>query len=386
LAKKIIASGVELRSTHSYLAAYLLQEKHKKGKSFWEPYLRILPQKYANMPLYFDEEQLAWLQGSMCLQKIADRIDSLRREYESIRRLVPEFGRFTLDEFIWARLAVITRIFGLVIEGNKTDGLVPYADMLNHKKPREVAGGKDECETKWTFDDPRNGFIITSLKTIQRGDQVYDSYGRKCNSRFFVNYGFALDENTEDNESMLRVCIPPSDPHYQMKVRYLGGRENCARREFQVPASYKEKKTRELFAFMRLIFAQDAEMMALSSTEAKLDDIEPISVRNEIKVLEELKRVCIVRLDTFPDSLESDRKLLASNTLEMYSNLRNSVVIRRGEKEVLNWFVELADKMIPYLKMPWKDVRKISAKAAQSQLPHDQYITLAVAPLVKKNN
>jgi histone-lysine N-methyltransferase SETD3 len=140
IGKKIIQSGVELRSTHSYLAAYLLQEKHKKNKSFWEPYLRILPVHYANMPLSFDEEQLAWLKGSMCLQKIADRIDSLRREYENIRRHVPEFGRYTLDEFVWARLVVITRIFGLVIEGNKTDGLVPYADMLNHKKPREVAG------------------------------------------------------------------------------------------------------------------------------------------------------------------------------------------------------------------------------------------------------
>ena len=38
-----------------------------------------------------------------------------------------------------ARLAVITRIFGLVIRGQKTDGLVAYADMLNHKKPRDAA-------------------------------------------------------------------------------------------------------------------------------------------------------------------------------------------------------------------------------------------------------
>lgn len=27
---------------------------------------------------------------------------------------------------------VITRIFGIVVKENKTDGLVPYADMLNH--------------------------------------------------------------------------------------------------------------------------------------------------------------------------------------------------------------------------------------------------------------
>ena len=58
-------------------------------------------------------------------------------------------------------------------------------------------------QTKWTFDDNLNGFTITSLKSIPRGEQVYDSYGRKCNSRFFVNYGFSLDDNEEDNEGMV---------------------------------------------------------------------------------------------------------------------------------------------------------------------------------------
>ena len=80
------------------------------------------------------------------------------------------------------------------------------------------------AQTKWTFDDGRYGFIITTLKTIQRGEQIFDSYGRKCNSRFFVNYGFALDEN-EDNEAVVRVALPSTDSHYNMKIRFLGGRE-----------------------------------------------------------------------------------------------------------------------------------------------------------------
>lgn len=57
-----------------------------------------------------------------------------------------------------------------------------------------------------------------------------------------------------------------------------------------------------------------------------------------------------------------------------------------GEKDVLTFFVDLADKMIPYLKMPWKDVRKISAKCAQGTSNFDAYVTMVVAPLVKKNN
>ncbi len=119
---KIIRHQVDLGSTHSYLASYLCQEKHNPD-SFWKPYLATLPQKYRNMPIFFEENELAELKGSFSLGKIADRKLELKEEYDNICNSVPEFSRYTLDEFIWARLVVITRIFGLVINGTKTDGL-----------------------------------------------------------------------------------------------------------------------------------------------------------------------------------------------------------------------------------------------------------------------
>lgn len=50
---------------------------------------------------------------------------------------VPEFGRFTLEDFIWGRFVVITRIFGLVVAGNKTDGALclPRLFMLLSSRP-----------------------------------------------------------------------------------------------------------------------------------------------------------------------------------------------------------------------------------------------------------
>jgi len=75
------------------------------------------------MPIFFDDKLLNLLKGSFTLGKIRDRIDSLRMEYDNIKKHVPEFGRFSHDEFVWARLVVITRIFGLIIHGTKTDGL-----------------------------------------------------------------------------------------------------------------------------------------------------------------------------------------------------------------------------------------------------------------------
>lgn len=373
---KIITSNVDLRSKHSYLASYLLQEK-KNESSFWDPYLDILPVFYANMPIFFDEDNLKLLKGSFTLEKIADRIDSLRIEYDNIRRGVPAFSKFTHEEFVWARLVVITRIFGMAINGNKTDGLVPYADMLNHKVPKE---------TKWTFDDQKYGFIITSMKSIQRGEQVFDSYGRKCNSRFFVNYGFSLDEN-EDNEAVVRLGLPDDDPHYPMKIRFLGNRDINAKREFQIPGSYREKKTKEMFSFLRFIHAKDSELMLLGQTDGfKLDDIEPISLRNETKVLEHLCEESKRQLARFDTTYESDLKLIESGDLPMFSNQRNCVIMRTGEKRVLAGFVELAEKCIPYLKLPWKDLKRVAAKCSQGQTPFDYYVTAVVTPLVKKAN
>jgi len=319
---------------------------------------------------------LSWLTGSFSLHKISDRIDALRKEYDNIRRGIPEFNKFHLEDFVWARLVVITRIFGMVIDGHKTDGLVPYADMLNHKRPRE---------TSWTFDSNRNGFLITTIKHCARGDEIFDSYGRKCNNRFFVNYGFSLEEN-DDSEALIQVEVPRKDKHYRTKIRLLGGGDEYARREFQIPASYREKKGKAFFSFLRFIHAQDSELLMFSSgDEFKLEDIEPISIRNEISCLITIARVCKKHLAAFPDTFEEDEKFLASGKLKMYSNERNAVIMRRGEKKVLTFFTNLAMKAIKFLGMEWKDLKRTAARCYKTDDPIDYYIAAVVVPLVKKS-
>jgi histone-lysine N-methyltransferase SETD3 len=277
-------------------------------------------------------------------------------------------------------------------------GLVPYADMLNHKKPKDSS----DTDTKWTFDDKLNGFTIVSLRAIQRGEQVYDSYGRKCNSRFFVNYGFSLDENEDDNEVVMKFSMDPSDPLYQMKLRMTGGRHLFTNREFQVPATYREtsdreKKTKELFSFLRFVHAVNSELLVLGNNpnnkdnnnsanedRIKLDDIDPISCRNEIAVLKHIEQSAKEILAGFDTTLEQDNELLKINKFPD-SNYRNCIVMRRGEKQVLHWYIELAHKCIPLLQSQWKDVKKMTAKSYQSNTSLDHYIVNVVVPLVKRN-
>ncbi len=49
---------------------------------------------------------------------------------------MPEYHQFPIKEYSEIRMMVSSRIFGIQIEGVKTDGFVAYADMLNHRRPR----------------------------------------------------------------------------------------------------------------------------------------------------------------------------------------------------------------------------------------------------------
>jgi len=396
IGKQMVDQGLELRSKHSYLAAYLLQERAKGKESYWYPYIQSLPKTYANMPIFFKPDLLRLLKGSFTLDKISDRLESLRAEYNNICQHVPDMRQFTHEEFVWARMAVITRIFGLMIKGVKTDGLVPYADMLNHKRPRE----HNETDTRWTFDDTMNGFTITALREINRGEQVYDSYGRKCNSRFFVNYGFALEDNEEDNEAVIRLSIPADAPALSLKTRLVGGRNLLGVREFQVPATYREthdreRKTKEMFAFARFALANEAELVEMSSRAGemnqaggghggpfRIEEIEPVTTRLEAEVLKFIQAGARASLEAFETTIEEDNAILASGVYNNNPNARNCIVMRRGEKQVLKWFDNLATKAVPLLGMKWNDLRKMAGKFL-SPSARDHYVTHVVAQLVK---
>lgn len=45
---------------------------------------------------------------------------------------------------------------------------------------------------------------------------IFDSYGRKCNSRFLLNYGFVVEDN-DANEVQIAVQIDLTDPLLNLK-------------------------------------------------------------------------------------------------------------------------------------------------------------------------
>lgn len=137
---------------------------------------------------------------------------------------------------------VASRIFGIQINGHKTDAFVAYADMLNHRRPRQ---------TSWTYDDTRQGFIIEALEDIQIGEQIYDSYGKKCNTRFLLNYGF-INLNNDGNEFPFKINLEEaSDPLYKQKNDLLG--TALTKRTYKVMADLTDEMTFKFFSWLRFV-------------------------------------------------------------------------------------------------------------------------------------
>jgi len=155
---------------------------------------------------------------------------------------VNDYRQFSLKEYSEMRMMVASRIFGINVEGVKTDGFVPYADMLNHKRP---------IQTRWFYTDDRQGFVIEALEDIKRGDQVYDSYGKKCNTRFLLNYGF-INLDNDANEYPFPVRMAEDDKFATQKMELLNG-QMVQYKTFRVQVNFEESIMSRFISYMRFV-------------------------------------------------------------------------------------------------------------------------------------
>nr|CCA18289.1 conserved hypothetical protein [Albugo laibachii Nc14]CCA18437.1 conserved hypothetical protein [Albugo laibachii Nc14] len=354
IGQKVLAHNIEfVAPKHIFLILYLLTDMEKKDLTFFKYYYSTLPSTLKNMPIFWSDQELSWLKGSYILHQIQERKAAIRKDYDAICRADPSFSRFSLERFSWARMIVCSRNFGLTIDGVKTAALVPFADMLNHYRPRE---------TSWTFDQKLDGFTITSLESICSGAQVYDSYGKKCNHRFLLNYGFAVEDNTEEdgsnpNEIMVDFQLDPGDGQllydktaylYESGIYTMNARLSC---------SHSDPSTREGFSFARLIAATEDEFSSMKM-RSPAHASPPISFRNEIAALNLLKQLMDTQLDQYPTSLDEGEAILKSKEYPLYSNRIQALFFIRGEKQVCMHYKHLAEKVVPLFSLTMKEMKE----------------------------
>jgi len=201
-------------------------------------------------------------------------------------------------------------------------------DALGHK-------GLDS-QTEWDYKNARNAFVIQTGQRIQKGDPIYISFGRKCNSRFFVNYGMALDFNQDNQVQIYLNNWPnPVDPLFLVKK---GLTQKLKKPVWQIAFEHKERITKKCMSFLRICVATEEELKQIQEY-GDLAIVPPLNVHNEARVIRVVAAACAESRKEFDTTIAEDNELL---NFPASLNHRNSIIVRRGEKEVLEAYVDLA--------------------------------------------
>ena len=304
---------------HSLLSTFMLTELDKGVNSKWKYYFDFLPVSYNNFPTFYGEKELSLLKGTQFLELIKKKKREMKEDYDLLTNIIPGYTKYDFNLFKKMREVISSRVFGVTIKGKKNDIIAPYADMLNHKRPRQ---------THWNFDDESNSFIIRGVSNVKKGQEVFDSYGIKCNSRFLLNYGFTV-ENNEDNEFKIILILNESSPLFKEKMIFLGGKNYT--KKFSLVINNAESKITPFFSFLRFILYSKSNFKDVNTSK-------PISVENEIILFNKIKELMKNYLSKYPTTLEYDID---------YLNMANDILqlLNMNKSDVKKLFKNMGDKI-----------------------------------------
>merc|ERR1712146_74044 len=138
--------------------------------------------------------------------------------------------------------------------------------------------------------------------------------------------GSETDENGSKKEKEL----------YELKRKYLKAMGTKEQEEFPL---FNDRYPNELFEFLRIVYLdyKDWQEACFGAPIEQLDFTEPISAKNEFKVLTAIESGCIQALDNYPNTEEEDTKMIMDTRLfnTLPKTMRMAIKHRRAEKRLL---------------------------------------------------
>ena len=80
---------------------------------------------------------------------------------------------------------------------------------------------------------------------------MFDSYGKKCNSRFLLNYGFIVDNN-DSNEFPFNLSLTEKFPNFKEKKKFFNSKSEMEKK-FKIQENLLESQVIELFSYLRFL-------------------------------------------------------------------------------------------------------------------------------------
>jgi histone-lysine N-methyltransferase SETD3 len=259
----LLARGKEQKDDFHTLLFFLMHERFvQKDKSFWWPYLTLLPtiKDYTeNNPFFFSEEKLDHLLGSPILKKVGENRERSEKTFESISTdpaVKLAFGdAWNKDNFMWATTILDSRS----IWWNGVRNLVPLLDLINCKD-----GPPGSTVHKTDVDDAGVNAVTKAPWDFGAGEQVYENYGQP-NHVYFMYHGFVLPENNYDC-SLISAGVSGGDPGAEnmetLKEKLISAGFRSYTPEFCIGGSKTEKEVEKLVTFLEIkagVYAHSAE-------------------------------------------------------------------------------------------------------------------------------
>lgn len=353
LGREVIAPGM---NEYLAIALHLIHERYNtKDKSFWQPYLDILPETSDVNPTFlWSDADLAYLAGSPVVAATISLQRKLEREYDDLltNNLMVKYpdrfppDAFSLDHWKWAFCILFSRAIRLrsLVQGERL-ALVPYADLINHS-PFSQAYIDARQSGDWLFKTGEEEVILYADRAYRRMDQVYISYGPKSNADLLLLYGFAVERNpfnsVDVTVSISRRTVN-EDPLLNEKLEFLEGvgRENTV----DFPC-YADRYPIEMLEYLRLMVMTPEDTGGRPI--ADFDYSRPISTANEASVLNSVVDAVRQQLRKYPQTEEEDAAIIKDkNLFRLLSyNQRSAVRHRRNEKRLLKRTIAALEKQI----------------------------------------
>eukprot|EP00276_Gloeochaete_wittrockiana_P008005 CAMPEP_0184644264 /NCGR_PEP_ID=MMETSP0308-20130426/1017_1 /TAXON_ID=38269 /ORGANISM="Gloeochaete witrockiana, Strain SAG 46.84" /LENGTH=351 /DNA_ID=CAMNT_0027072701 /DNA_START=444 /DNA_END=1499 /DNA_ORIENTATION=+ len=326
LGEALAADGKD-RSEFVVLALQLLYERSLGDRSFWAPYINILPDS-VDLTIFWPEDVvIKLLQGSPALtatRRLRAQVDAAWNDIRTV--LLPQFPKlfpsavFHQTSFEWAFSMVVSR--AVFLQSRNCIAMVPFADMLNHS----------DASNKFLYFDPRAKSVrLRANRDYEPGEQVFVSYGQKSNAELLVGYGFAIRDNLYDSVE-LELGLDDTDAALASKEALLARYNLKPLQKFPVMT---EKFTAEMMAWMRVSqLNNEAEVRAYGQKifEA-MDKDKRVNVLNERAVVQQLVSVFEELLALYPSPLQETALMWQFRNSDRG---RYAEMTRTGEKRILN--------------------------------------------------
>ncbi|KAL8838261.1 MAG: hypothetical protein Q9176_005190 [Flavoplaca citrina] len=182
------AAGETASLSNLNLLRFFLIEQYRLGsQSFWWPYIHTLPSPSAeypfNTPMYYDDDDKKWLQGTSLAHSTRIIDQSWREEHaQGLRRLRNgNFDRYPWEIYKWAATVIQSRSFpasaiasshrfNMTSDLDGSPVLLPGLDILNHSPAARVTW-------QWT----KEACNILSDQQLSPGAEILNNYAPKSN-------------------------------------------------------------------------------------------------------------------------------------------------------------------------------------------------------------